>query len=184
MAFLLPRAHRIHSKAYVKNTTKKRPSNFDYFDDDTKDGYKSDVRFFTKVKPKRGIRSASVAKRSFGKPDYKGPIYVLLSPGSRSNSTNVASSLKRLRNATIVGSVTANDSVTGCARASDAYTLTHTKFLLQVPELCFRNPGNRFNEEHTLDLDIEVDPLDAQLQSMNSMILKTALEHIDKSAAY
>ena len=51
------------------------------------------------------------------KPDYKGKIYVLVSPESHSNAINVAANLKRLRNAVIVGNVTAANTLSVCAAA-------------------------------------------------------------------
>ena len=176
MAYLLPRAHRLHERAYVKNISKTRPSNFRYFDEDAAKLHDQNVRFFKRRKPKRGIRSAPVARKSFGKPDYKGQIYVLVSPTSRSNSIRVASNLKRLRDATIVGGVTATDTVTYCPRADGEFTLEHTKFRLHIPELCFGSPGNRFNEEATLVPDIPVSARYTPFDDLNMWTIKAAID--------
>ncbi len=178
MAFLLPRAHRLHSRVHMRNVSRTLPTNFAYFDEQAEKSRKYDVGFFRKVKPKSGVRSATVARKSFGKPDYKGPIYVLVSPGSRSNAIRVATNLKRLRKAKIVGSVTATDTTTYCSRANGNFQLEHTGFLLRIPEICYRSPENRFNDGHTLAPDIEVSPLDGELGMLNSMIAGAALEDI------
>ena len=176
MAFLLPRAHRLHERAYVKNVSKNRPENFEFFDEEAEKLNRHNVRFFSKRKSKRGIRSAPVAKKSFGKPDYKGQIYVLLSPTSRSNSIKVATNLKRLRDATIVGGVTATDTVTYCPRADGAFKLEHTKFSLHIPELCFRSPGNRLNEAATLVPDIPVNARHTPFEDLNMWTIKAAID--------
>ncbi|MDA4843758.1 S41 family peptidase [Hoeflea poritis] len=181
MAFLLPRAHRVFSEAYVRDVSRKVPGNFKYFDEEAEKRRKSDARFFRKVRKKGGVRKAPIRKRSFGKPDYKGKIYVLVSPSSRSNAIRVAATLKRLRKATIVGSVTGTNVVTSCARAEGTYTLEHTGFQLRIPTICFRTKENRFNEEHTLVPDIIVSPLDRIARNYNSAVLKTALKHYEET---
>ncbi len=176
MAFLLPRAHRLHGRAYVKNVSNDRPANFKYFDEGAEKLHRYNTRFFGKRRVKGGLRSAHVKKRSFGKPDYKGQLYVLVGPTSRSNSIKVATNLKRLRDATIVGSLTATDTVTYCPRAHGAFRLDHTGFTLQIPELCFRSPENRFNDEASLVPDVEVSALDVRQVDLNPRIIETAVE--------
>lgn len=176
MAFLLPRAHRLHESAHVKYISKSKPLNFEYFDEEAEKLQDYSTRFFGKRKPKGGVRSAPITKRSFGKPDYKGQLYILLDPSSRSNSIRVATNLKRLRDATIVGSVTATNTVTSCPRANGAFTLEHTEFRLLVPEMCYRSPGNRFNDEATLVPDIPVSPLYTPLEDLSSWTIKAAVD--------
>ncbi len=184
LAFLLPRSHRLVSRVYVRDVTKERPTNFEYFDETAEEARKEEVRFFRKIKPKGGNRSVSMARRSFGKPDYKGRIYVLVSPTSRSGATALAANLKRLRKATIVGSLSATDTVTYCARASGAFTLQHTGFPLYIPDLCYSGPDNRFNEDHSLVPDIEISPLDVKLTDFQSKTLSAALDDLDRSVTH
>ena len=176
MAFLLPRAHRLQESAHVKNVSKTKPSNFEFFDDDAEKLHRYSARFFSQRKSKGGVRSARVPKSSFGKPDYKGRLYVLLDPTSRSNSVKVATNLKRLRNATIVGSVSATDTVTSCPRANGTFKLEHTEFRLHIPSLCYRSPGNRFNDEATLEPDIPINPLYTQLNDVHALTIRAALD--------
>lgn len=183
MAFLLPRAHRLVSKTYVRNSSNKRASNFQFAGEQAKDSSRSDVRFFRRLKSRNGLRTANVRKRSFGKPDYKGPVYILLSPQSHSAALHVATNLKRLRNARIFGSVAATDTVTSCNSAFGKFTLQHSRIRLSVPERCSRHPGNRFNEEHTLVPDIEVGPMDGPLVELKAAIFEAALDDFEAGRA-
>ncbi len=182
LAFLLPRSHRLHHKVRVKNVKKQRPENFEYFDDEAKDLHQYNARFFGKIRPKQGVRTAPIRKQSFGKPDYKGKITVLISPTSRSNSIRVAANLKRLRDATIVGGAPATHTVTYCARGHGDFTLDHTGFVLNIPENCYDSPENRFNDQRTLEPDIEVDVLDGPLAGLNFRIIEAAVDDHQKVA--
>ncbi|MCP4317965.1 MAG: hypothetical protein GY789_18570 [Hyphomicrobiales bacterium] len=183
MAFLLPRAHRLVSKTYVRNSSNKRTTNFRFFDEEAKNVSRSDVKFFRRLKSKNGVRTANIRKRSFGKPDYKGPIYVLLSPQSHSAALHVAVNLKRLRNAKIVGGVTATDTVTSCIRAYGKFTLKNSRIQLFVPERCYSHQQNRFNDEYTLVPDIEISLLDGPSGELNALIFEAALDDFDASRA-
>ncbi|MEM6462337.1 MAG: S41 family peptidase [Pseudomonadota bacterium] len=176
MAFLLPRSHRLHSRAYRKNVSRDLPPSFKFTDQAAKDARNQDIRYFRRIKPRNGIRSTRVGRRSFGKPDYKGKLYVLVSPESRSNAIKVASNLRRLRNATIVGNVTAANTVSVCAAARGSFKLKHTGFLMSVPEICYSSPENRFADDGTLVPDVAVDVFEWPLVNLNSMILRTAVE--------
>ena len=182
MAFLLPRAHRLHSRAYRKDISRNLPDNFKFSDASAKDAHEHDIRVFRSIKKKNGVRSARVNRRSFGKPDYKGKIYVLISPESRSNAIKVAANLRRLRQAVIVGNVTAANTVSVCAAANGSFRLKNTGFILSAPELCFSSPENKFSEEGVLVPDIPVDIFDWPLVNLNTMILRTALENLDNSS--
>ncbi len=177
MAFLLPRAHRLHSRVLTKDVARKPPTNFSFIDSDAEATRKSRVKFFRRVKPRGGIRSAPMAKRSFGMPDYKGKIYVMVGPGSHSNAMRVAANLKRLRNATIVGNVTASNITSACARASGSYKLKNTGFTLYVPETCYESPENRIKQQNTLIPDIAVDVFKGRTTDIAAVTLRTALEH-------
>ena len=179
MAFLLPRAHRLHSRAYRINIAKDLPESFTFRDKAAKDARNKDIRYFRKIKPRNGIRSTRMGRRSFGKPDYKGRIYILLSPESHSNAINVAANLKRLRNAVIVGNVTAANTLSVCAAAQGSFHLKYTKFILAVPELCYSSPENKFADRGTLHPDVEVDIFRWPLVNMNTMIMRAALDHWD-----
>ncbi len=182
LAFLLPRSHRLYSRGRVRNVERGHPANFEFFNDQAKRARDTNVRYFRKIRPRAGVRSAPARKRSFGKPDYKGRIYVLVSPSSRSNATKVATNLKRLRDATIVGAVTATDTVTNCARANGQFRLRHSDLRLHIPEICYEAPENRFNEEHSLVPDIEVDVLEVPLAELNARTFRSALEDHDTVA--
>ncbi|MDF1777606.1 MAG: S41 family peptidase [Rhizobiaceae bacterium] len=183
MSFLLPRAHRLNSKMLIKNVSKEPPANFQYFDKTAEDNRDHNIQYFKKIRPRRGIRSAPVKKQSFGRPDYKGKIYVLVGPWTRSNATNVASNLKRLRNATIVGNVTASNVKTTCARANGSIRLEQSGFRLYVPELCFESPENGTNGQSDLVPDIPVDIFNMALVTLEATVLTTALDHFDDSRA-
>lgn len=179
MAFLLPNAHRLHSRAYRINMVTELPDSFRFRNKAAMDARNKDILYFRRIKPKDGIRSTRMGRRSFGKPDYRGPIYVLVSPESHSNAINVATNLKRLRNAVIVGDVTAANTYSVCAAAQGSFQLKHTSFILSVPELCYSSPENKFAERGVLVPDVEVDIFDWPLVNMNKMILRAALEDFD-----
>ncbi len=180
LAFLLPRSHRLFSRVYTRNVSKTRPDNFEYYDAEAEKGHKEEVKFFRSIRSKGGKRSVSIARRSFGKPDYKGRIYVLVNPASRSGSTALAANLKRLRDVTIVGSLSATDTVTYCSTASGSFELPHTGFHMHIPDLCYHGAQNRLNDDATLVPDIEVSALESRLVDLRSNILKAALDDFDR----
>lgn len=181
LAFLLPRAHRLSSEVIFKNISRKPPSHFEFNDDQAMNARKENVRFFRKIRSRNGIRRAPMSMNSFGKPDYKGKIYVLVGPRSHSNAIKVASNLKRLRNATIVGNVTASNVKKTCAQAYGSVRLEHSGFLLYIPELCYRSPENAVDGQSALKLDIPVDILNQPTTRVETKILQVALDHYDQS---
>ncbi|MCP4407620.1 MAG: hypothetical protein GY807_07640 [Gammaproteobacteria bacterium] len=179
VAYMTAKAHRLHSKTYMKNVSANHPSDFSYIDESRKKQFLTDAAYFRNIRPTNGSRTADVKRRSFGKPDYKGQIFILVGPSSRSNAIRVASTLKRLRNATIVGAATATNTVSYCADANGEYVLQHSGFVLRIPDRCFQAPESRFNEDGSLVPDIQVDPLNWPLAELNSMILKVALQDLE-----
>ena len=53
MAFLLPRAHRLHSRAFRKDVSKKLPDNFRFSNKSAKDAHEYDLRIFTRIRKKK-----------------------------------------------------------------------------------------------------------------------------------
>lgn len=181
MAFLLPRAHRLHSKALFKSVSKKPPPQFEYIDEKALERRTSMINFFRRVKSRKRIRGVPIIRRSFGKPDYKGPIVVLVGPSTHSSATMVAANLRRLRKAKIVDNLTASDVATSCTQASGFVLLEHSKFRLHVPELCFQSPKNTIDGQSALVPDIAVDVFNWKSAKLPTKILRTALEHFDRS---
>lgn len=175
LAYLLPSAHRLHTQKIMKDVSRRLPENFEFVDEDAKDWRQHNLKFFRRINPKRGLRVEPTPKRSFGKPDYKGRIIVLVSPDSRSNSTRFAITLKRLRNAKIVGFPSATDTTTFCAGANGTFKLKNTGFLVYVPDVCFRHSIVRFNDDKSLDPDIVVSPIDWKLADLNKVLIREAL---------
>jgi len=180
MAFLLPRAHRLYSTASVRDVSRDVPANFIFANHAARRHRELRIEMFEDVDPEQGMRTVTVKRRSFGKPDYKGKIYVLVSPQSRSAAIKVAATLKRLRQATIVGSVSASSTVSTCGAASGAFVLQHTGFALAIPELCFHSSENKIAEDGSLVPDVPIDAFDVELAALNSRILKAAIDHFDE----
>ncbi|MCP4318007.1 MAG: hypothetical protein GY789_18800 [Hyphomicrobiales bacterium] len=180
MAYLLPSAHRLFSTKYRKNIDSETPEHFEYQDEAAEQQRNRAIAYFSKLKKKNGLRNSRIRKTSFGKPDYKGAILVMLNPASGSNSIKVGAILRRLRNAKVAGSTTATNTVTSCSKAPGAFTLEHTGFLLRVPENCMHSPENRFNKEESLEPDIFISPLNAPLDEFALSTLRVILNDLDK----
>ena len=183
-AFLLPKSHRLFSKKIMRDVSRKMPANFTFFDEDAEEWRRHNLKYFRKIKPRGGLRTEPTPRRSLGKPDYKGPIYLLVNPESRSSSVRLASVLKLLRGVTIVGTTTAASPTVFCAKASGRFTLKNSGFRLLVPDVCFKNPEAQFNPDRRLAPDIVVSPMDVELAKFRTEALRAAFEAHDKSLAH
>ncbi|MEM6461089.1 MAG: S41 family peptidase [Pseudomonadota bacterium] len=179
MAFLLPKPHRFYSERYVKDVSKERPMTFEFFDEEAEQKRKEDISFFGRIRPVNGRRVTNVRLESFGKPDYKGPIYVLIDPRSGSNAIRMATNLRRLRKARIVGQTTGVNTTTFCGMAYGMFTLEQSGFRVLVPEDCQRSPENRFNEDSSLVPDIEIDVLNHELSEFGPAALHAVLGDLE-----
>ncbi|MCP4318479.1 MAG: hypothetical protein GY789_21290 [Hyphomicrobiales bacterium] len=183
MAFLVPSAHRFYDEIRIKDVSGSQRPDFEYFDLEDENAHKREIAYFRTINPDGGVRTSKSRKRSFGKPDYKGQIVVLLSPASRSNAIRLALNLKRLRNAMLVGAVTATDTTTYCAGARGSFSLKNTGFKLQFPEICYWNGEKQHGSDNRLALDILLDILDIPFTNLNASILNAALGEFNRLRA-
>ncbi|MCY6380774.1 S41 family peptidase [Hoeflea prorocentri] len=183
-AFLLPTSHRLFSRKIMRDVSRQLPVNFEFLDETAENWRQHNLKYFRRIRPKNGVRIERTPKRSLGKPDYKGPIYILVNPKTRSASIRLTTVLKLLRDAKIVGAVSAAHATVFCARASGGFTLKNSGFILQVPDVCFENPEAKFAKEGRLSPDIEIDPLGVELANFRASAFRAALDHYDNETGH
>lgn len=181
LSYFLNRSHQIASKVYRRS---RRVSVDKSFKSDSKQALKamrSMARQFRRTKRRGGKYTLNVRRRSFGHPDYKGKVTVLVSPLTHSAATMAALILKKNRKATIIGYQNAGSVHTSCFAALGTYSLRHTKLKVRIPGTCFLRSGSSRKNRGPLVPDIKVDPLAQPPGKLIHAIQEAAVQHVLKS---
>ncbi len=181
LSYFLPRSHRGASFLRMRSTTSKMPRGFKYLSKARQVSNQKYRKQFRRAKKRNGQYKLRVRKSSFGNPDYKGNISVLVSPGTHSAATMVASVLKRKRSAKLFGYLNAGSVKTSCFAADGIHTLPNTNIKVTIPDTCFDRTKIAGQNGNILNLDVVTNPLESASNRLNSRTLKTALEDIKKS---
>ncbi len=181
LSYFLPRSHRGASYLRMRTTKSKMPRDFKYLSKARQISNQKYRKQFRRAKKRNGQYKLRVRKTSFGNPDYKGNLSVLVSPNTHSAATMVAGVLKRKRKAKLFGYLNAGSVKTSCFAADGIHTLPNTKIKVTIPDTCFDRMKIAGQNGSILNLDFVTNPLGSTSNRLNSRTLKAALENIQNS---
>jgi len=176
-AHLMPRAHRLWDEVSVVNTDRKLPANYYLARWATKDAILETRRFFRRIGPKGRKRTASQNKTSFGLPDFKGEVLVLVGPATHSAAARLAGFLQQNRRAKIFGHLESASTRTACVAPSGFYSLKHSKLKVAIPDMCFRIRKGAKKNGGRLVPDFPTEPATQRLVDVNRQTLENAIRY-------
>ncbi len=178
LSFLLPKAHRPARYVRVKNPRRKLSKSIVWKSNKRKKNLVSSFRQFRNTKPRKGQYRLRYRKKTFGHPDFKGKLTVLVSPNSRSAATTVAMILKTKRKATIAGYSNGSSMKTACYDPAGSHKLKHTNILVDIPFTCFDREPLKSTSNGKLEPDIVVNPMVLSSSRLSGEIVRAALKEI------
>ena len=137
------------------------------------------MRTFRRVKQRRGQYKLPYRSRSYGNPDYKGKITVLVGPRTHSAATMVAVILKNKRNAKIIGHINKRSASTACYAPGGSFRLKNTRLLVDIPFACYDRDRKKYSGQEILKPDIEVNPMVSSSSNLGGRIIEAALQELE-----
>ena len=179
LSYLLPKAHRPARYVRVKNPSRKIRQPMVWKTDKRKKAHFKSMRNFRRSKRRKGQYRLHYRNKSFGHPDYKGKITVLVSPGTHSAATMVAAILKNKRNAKIIGCINRRSITTACYSPAGSFRLRNTRMLVDIPFTCFDRDKKKYSGQEFLKPDIVVNPMVSSSSNLGGRIIEAALRELE-----
>jgi len=183
-SFLIPRPHRPADYVVAKRYSIYRPKDLVWDTENNKE-IKQQLRQFSQVKRRGGVRKLRFRKKNFGNPHYRGKLYVLVS--HRTGSAAVASTfvLKRHRpDMILIGSKTHGGGKWGCFSPLSWYKLPYSHMRLYVPQTCLLREGELANRySRSIIPDIVVRPEALKIDEYGKTLMRFTLDYVENGRA-
>ena len=181
LSYFLPTAHRPARYLRVKNPARKIRAPIVWKSAKRKKGHFKNMRAFRRIKRRKGQYRLPYRNRSYGHPDYKGGITILVGPRTHSAATMVAVILKNKRNAKIVGYINKRSATTACYAPGGSFRLKNTRVLVDIPFFCYDRNKKDFLGQEYLKPDIVVNPMVSASSNLGGRIIEAALKDLEAS---
>ena len=182
LSYFLPKAHRPARYVRVKNPSRKLRQPIVWKTAKRKKAHFKSMKIFRRSKRRKGQYRLRYSNKSFGNPDYKGKISVLVSPRTHSAATMVAAILKNKRNAKIIGYINKRSIATACFSPGGSLRLKNTRVMVDIPFTCFDRDKKTYEGQEFLKPDIVVNPMVSSSSNLGGRIIEAALKDLDAGA--
>lgn len=179
LSYLLPKAHRPARYVRVKNPSRKLRQPIVWKTAKRKKAHFKGMRNFRRSKRRKGQYRLNYRNKSFGNPDYKGKITVLVSPGTHSAATMVTAILKNKRNAKVIGYLNRRAIASACFSPGGSLRLKNTRVMVDIPFTCFDRDKKTYAGQEYLKPDIVVNPMVSSSSNLGRRIIEAALKELD-----
>ncbi len=177
ISYFLNRSHKLFNHVRIRHGNTNMGKTFTWNSEEIRKAHRRTIRQFKRTRRRNGQYRLPVRRTSYGNPDYKGKLTILVGPATRSAATTATIVLKRKRKTNIIGYLS-NNAKTACFAAAGHFQLKNTGIKILVPSTCYDRHPDASKTGNSLKPDIEVDILAAGSTDLSLKILQTALEKI------